>query len=110
MSTGVFYGARYRSLGPDEVAFTAQTFNGPCLVGRLVLNREEAALSMYARPYWSVYAVFFIGFWCAGFPWQVLAFISAMFAINLWWEVRTFRRVFEAVCVAIDGPRSTLPA
>jgi len=102
LRTGWFYSARYKALGELEVAFTAETFNAPCLLGRLVVEREGPSLTMLGRPQWSFYAIFLVGFSFAGFPWQAMLFVLALIAINLTWEVREFRRVFQAIADEID--------
>ena len=97
LRTGAMYKAQYRALASHEVAFTAQTFNAPCLLGRLILKPEEGALAMVGRLHWSFYAMFFVGFALIGFPWPVFAFMAVMFGVNYVWEVRTFHRVLRVV-------------
>jgi hypothetical protein len=82
LTTGTFYKAAYRSLGPHQVLFTAQTFNAPCLLGVLEIPQGSSALVMTARLHWSVYALFFVGFTLAGFPKLVLGAMVAMFLLD----------------------------
>ena len=84
-------------MGPHELAFTAQTFNAPCLLGRLLINPEDSSLTMRARLQWSFYAIFVVGFAIVGFPWPVFLFMGLMFVVNYVWEVRTFQRLFRVV-------------
>jgi hypothetical protein len=111
VTTGLFYGARYRSLGPGEVAFTAQTFNAPLLLGRLQVDREGSALTATGRLHWGLWSFFLVAFLFVGFPWPGLLFICVLAAINYLTEVRAFRRVLQRVTEAAspgDGSSSRI--
>ncbi len=97
LRTGAMYSAQYRAFESHEVAFTAQTFNAPCLLGRLIVKPDEDALVLVGRLHWSLYAVFVVGFALIGFPWPVFVFMAGMFVVNYAWEVKTFQRVLQAV-------------
>jgi hypothetical protein len=102
VSTGLFYAARYRSLGPAELAFTAQTFNAPLLLGRLSVNREAMELTATGRLHWGLWAFFLVGFSLVGFPWPALLAILALGSVNYWTEVSAFRRVLDRVAEAVN--------
>jgi hypothetical protein len=102
VSTGLFYGTRYRTLGPAEVAFTAQTFNAPLLLGRLEIDRKGSALTATGRLHWGLWAFFLVVFSLVGFPWPALLFICALAAINYFTEIRAFRRVLQRVAEAAN--------
>ena len=102
LRTGLFYGAKYRSLGPEEVAFTAQTFSAPLLLGRLWVDREAMVLMATGRLHWGLWAFFIVGFWLAGFPWPALLFIVALGTINYLTEAHAFRRVLQRVTEAVN--------
>ena len=102
LRTGWFYSAKYKVLSELEVAFTAATFNAPCLLGRLVVERDGPSLIMQARPLWSLYAIFLVGFMLARFPWYAILFVVGLMAVNVIWEVGTFHRLFRNVGDQID--------
>jgi hypothetical protein len=102
LRTGLFYGAKYQSLGPEELAFTAQTFNAPLLLGRLRVDREPLALTATGRLHWGLWALFIVGFSLMGFPWPALLFVLALGTINYVTEVRAFRRVLQRVTDTVN--------
>jgi hypothetical protein len=102
VSTGLFYGTKYRSLGPEELAFTAQTFNAPLLLGRLSVDREAVVLTATGRLHWELWAFFIVGFSLIGFPWPALLFVLALGTINYVTEVRAFRRVLQRVTETVN--------
>ncbi len=102
LRTGWFFGAKYKVLSNSEVGFTAQSFNSPCLIGRLVVDSEAPSLTLLARPLWTAYAVFIVGFTFIGFPWQALLLAIGLMAVNYAWEVHEFRRLFRTVVEQIE--------
>jgi hypothetical protein len=97
LRTGALYKAQYRALARHEVAFTAQTFNAPCRLGRLLLKPDEGALAMVGRLHWSLYTIFVVGFTLIGFPWPAFLLMAVIFGVNYLWEVKAFHRVLRVV-------------
>lgn len=103
VASGWFQSAQYREIGPGEAAFIAPVLNAPMLLGRLIADPQAGRLSMEARPYWSLHAMFFFGFALAGFPWPPLATMAVAFTVHFVVEARQFRKVFEAVATNAAG-------
>jgi hypothetical protein len=72
----------------------------------LEIPEGSSTLVMTARLQWSVYALFFVGFTMAGFPWLALLGLGTLFVINLIGDARACHRVLRLVGDRIDAVRA----
>jgi hypothetical protein len=111
VSTGLFYDTEYWSLGPTEVAFTAQTFNGPLLLGLLEVDPARSTLTATGRLHWTAWAIALLACALTGSSWTAYAVVLALGAVNYATEVRSLRRVLDRVADAVNrGPDVEPPA